>query len=274
VRRTGHFDEAAIVPTSFDPEAPVTEPTMVAFARGDRVDGGILQLRARGLDPDEPLYLLLQCTASPDSFDDCDAAAIQDALLPAADGRDTRQVTTWMTIVTPADGEVDCRVTACSVVAFGEGRALGHYAEAPIEFEPGAEPMETRVTVSPVTGLHQGDSLRIVGTGFHPWEFVEADLCLAGATSWQDCDHQNTSWNWAAGPRRIPPPPGWDGPPSGFTGRFPVVDHVWIDDERIDCRVEACFLVFYRIHGWSGLDDDSYPAFDPYRVVRLRFAPN
>jgi hypothetical protein len=143
----------------------------------------------------------------------------------------------------------------------------------PLDFDDGAEPMVRQITVSPTTGLDDGDRVLVTGTGFHPFSWVDVDMCVAGATSWADCDHQNTSWNWAIGPAR-PIPANWGGLPEGFRGRMPVSDHLELDSGIVDCRAEPCFLVFNAFHDRNAYEDPGDPPFDPYVVVPLEFGPS
>ncbi len=83
---------------------------------------------------------------------------------------------------------VDCAPSACLIAAYSYDDVLAS-SGADISFDPNApRPPPPAVTVSPSTGLVNGQAVTVSGAGFSPNASIGMSQCRAGATSPSDCD--------------------------------------------------------------------------------------
>ncbi len=116
----------------------------------------------------------IQCRAEPIDAGDCDDSTA--ASLFTGDGRVTSDLRVLAVIDTDR-GPVDCRTEACAVVVAQDFlRTAARRAAAPISFDPTTVVVPPTLTVTPATGLVDGQTVAARGSGFHD-QFVELYEC-------------------------------------------------------------------------------------------------
>jgi acetyl esterase/lipase len=157
-------------PLSFRPDGPLEPPpTMTVTPAADLVDGTVVRIEAAGFRPQARVDVA-QCRAPMDSYEDCDLR--QTGLLADADGNLRTDYDVDAVLAVGTGEEVDCRVAgACEMVAtrslfeLEERRtaraALGFRPDGPLRPPPIA-------TVTPDTGLVDGQEIAVTGSGFRP----------------------------------------------------------------------------------------------------------
>jgi hypothetical protein len=227
--------EGALVPLDYDPDGPLRPvPTLVADPDTDLVDGDLVHLTGSGWE--EGAVGLLQCRAAPANFDQCDFGTFES--VEATETGDVDDSVRADAVLHVGRGrEVDCRVEACSLVAT-QDESFRHLVEVPLGFDPDARLVDIAITVSPSTGLHDGDRVQVTGEGRGDAEML-ALQCVGHATTWWDCDFEGatTIGNGddleAAGPDLQP-----------FSARVTVVRELHLaNGDVVDCTLTPCSLV-------------------------------
>ncbi len=166
------------VPSSTPAGPSITVSPSTGLKNGDTVT-----ITGSGFTPGDSLYAL-ECLATATSAAGCNAAgatpitANSDGTLPST----TFKVTTG-TIGTGTCGTSASDLSGC-VISVSNATA-GDAAHAAITFAAIAGPS---ITVSPSTGLKNGDTVTITGSGFTAGDSLYAVQCLATATSAAGCN--------------------------------------------------------------------------------------
>jgi len=83
--------------------------------------------------------------------------------------------------------QIDCAPSTCLIATYSFDDVLAATG-ADIDFDPNAPlPPPPTITVSPATGLVDGQAVTVSGSGFSPYASVGMSQCRAGATSSSDC---------------------------------------------------------------------------------------
>jgi virginiamycin B lyase len=174
----------AKAPIAFDPAGPLLPPpVLTATPDTGLVDGQSVDVAGTGYTPDSTVRLTLCPTAST-SIADCDFSGPFPVELQAdATGAIATTVEVVTRVVGFDEGPVDCRTTSCSVVTFEDELPGDRRGEAALTFDPSAplRPPPT-VSVSPSTGLVDGQVVRIQGDGFRPHAGMFVDQCRDDGT--------------------------------------------------------------------------------------------
>ncbi len=166
------------VPSSTPAGPSITVSPSTGLKNGDTVT-----ITGSGFTPGDSLYAL-ECLATATSAAGCNAAgatpitANSDGTLPST----TYKVTTG-TIGTGTCGTSASDLSGC-VISVSNATA-GDAAHAAITFAALTGPT---ITVSPSTGLKNGETVTITGSGFTPGDSLYALECLATATSAAGCN--------------------------------------------------------------------------------------
>jgi CubicO group peptidase (beta-lactamase class C family) len=153
-------------PIEIDPTVAVVRPTIAADPSVDLVDRELISISGSGFEPDQFVQIfqcsLLQCIRRPGyGFAGPDGSFSEPARL-----RVSRDI----------DG-IDCLDVRCYLLAFAVGIA-DHTTAAAISFDAAVPPApEPSVTVDPVVGLRDGQTVMVTGTGFLPDEYVGLVQC-------------------------------------------------------------------------------------------------
>lgn len=129
---------------------------------------------------------VLECSKTPPTATtDCDLTAIAtNTATVGADGTFSKTITVHTGTI--GTGTCDSTVTTCGIVAGNESNQA-ESASAGITFKA-TGPAGPTVTVTPATGVKNGDTVSVSGTGFPASTAVNALECGADATTISDCD--------------------------------------------------------------------------------------
>jgi acetyl esterase/lipase len=204
-------------------------------------DGQAVAVAGSGFAPEHTSVGLVQCAADPAGEAGCDSFSSAAAEI-AEDGSFSADMTVYALIHTAGQGTVDCRVPArCVLVASSDPGNPAATVEAPIAFDPGRPLLPpATLTLSPATGVVDGQAVRAAGNGFRP--------PAAGGAG----DDRSVAQLYQCAPT-----PSWDTcravaegsvpvEPDGTIGReVPVLAKLRIGAGEVDCRtsVEPCLLV-------------------------------
>ncbi len=235
------LSEAALVPLEFDPDAPLRPPpTLVADPATGLVDGDLVHLDGEGFDP-ERFFTVQQCIAAPEDTGDCEGGLIRFGIT-GPDAQIDGFIGVRATFETWLGQQVDCRVTACSIViAHGD---LGRHAEAVLEFDPNGALLDPTIEVTPSTDLEDGDTVEVTGTGFRPDLPLVVGQCPAHAIDDFDCDESNLAF-FAPGIRteRLARTAAAAEAGAGFDVSYEVeAEIVDIAGRATDCRTQPCIM--------------------------------
>ncbi len=148
----------------------------------DLFDGQEVTFGLTGLD-EAAQVTFAQCPAGVGSVDECGFATsthfLGDDAGPIAG---TFIVSTILRNVWPPEADdataTDCRVAACELVAFDDsGSSTVVAARAALGFDPNAPLIDIEATVTPSTGLVDGQTVRVQGSGFRTSGEGDALLC-------------------------------------------------------------------------------------------------
>lgn len=175
--------QAATVSASldFDPSAPLADPpTLTVTPSTGLVDGQVVQVDALGFRPGSVLFVFV-CNGSvptsrqcPQSYGASDSTGVDDTGAMSAPYR-VRAI-----ITVEGGASVDCRTAHCFLSAT-EAPWRDDFPLVPLEFDPDAplHPQPT-ITVTPSTGLVDGQRLHVQGHNWFAGERVELQQCVAG----------------------------------------------------------------------------------------------
>ncbi len=255
LRVLSQHDDPVDVPISFDPSAPLAPPPVLTTTPASGLtDGDQVHLELTGFRPREYVYLYL-CSGS--SLDDL--CAFGDHLLEpvTADGDGTMTADLILRAVNLSESaeRFDCRVEDCHVIVTEDLRGNGT-AAARVAFDPDA-PLapEPTITVTPSTGLADGQAVDVAVAGLFAGEHFSVVQCRVPTRTrgYYTCE-----------------PHGWTDLVAADTGRYAtrmtVRDHFAdeIGEENLDCRAVPCAIGLARM-----IDTDA--VLEP-RVL-LTFAP-
>lgn len=230
--------EPVDLPLTFDPSAPLAPPpVLTATPDTDLTDGTRVQLELTGFRPGGWLFLYL-CPGTSRSAD----CAFGDELLEPLVADDAGRIATQVILRAVNDAQsgarFDCREVDCHLVAT-EGQSLNNNVAARVAFDPDA-PLapEPSITVTPSTGLVDGQAVDVAVEGLIPGEHFSVVECLVPTRAhlYYTCD-----------------PHGWTdvvaGDGGSYATRMTVRDHFpdEIRDEEIDCRVMPCAIGLARM---------------------------
>ena len=254
---------ARFVELSFDPAGPdPVRRTVTVDPDSGLVDHQQVQVTGDDftLDPRWGGYAeLLQCRLPADGYDDCDNSAYGFGEVDTDGHLDTPfRVETILHLEGGATH--DCRTGGCvlSVRDSDEGFAEG--AQAALDFDP-AGPLAPppTVTVTPSTGLADGDIVEVDGAGWRPNNYVAVLQCRSAAIDFGGCD--TNTFGFAETDE--------DG---AFTLRRGVAATFRVSRGRFDCRVRSCSLFVVAEDDFEDLSeavrtplefDDSRPLIEP-----------
>lgn len=226
------YVEAARAPLGFDPDGPLAPPPTLTVSPSDGLtDGQTVTLSGAGVLGD---YVeVLQCTAVPSGWEDCDQETFGYVEAPGGTFETSQRV---FAVISTGAGDVDCRAAeSCVLIATTGSFAPGETATVPLVFDPAAPllPAPT-LTVTPSADLVDGEVVRVEGSGFvrvpEGWP-VQLYQCAPGPTS-DRCRQAGDDYVFVDG----------DG---GFALDVPVTARVPVPDGQYDCRTSAdpCVLV-------------------------------
>lgn len=222
-----------VVPVSFDPSAPLLDPpSLDADPASGLVDDQQVTLTGERYVPDEAS--IAQC---PLGFTDPDHACEFLSLALIRDFGDLDERVRVHAVIETDEGPTDCRSTACvfAIIGWGAGETL---ATAPVGLDPnGPLKPPASLTVTPGTGLVDGQTVVVEGAHFTRGEPGLVLQCPATARNENGCAWRPHHFVYAhdAGTFR-------------FTMEVAAVIEVRGHD--VDCRRQACAL----LAGYGGGD--------------------
>jgi hypothetical protein len=181
----GEPSEAGLVPLAFDPAGPLQPPPVLTAdpSTGLR-DGDAVTVEGSGFDPDSGIRLA-QCPAGATRWRACEGGIFWFG--GTSDTGSFRFPVGVKARFRDGFGRVvDCRTTACSIIA-GHGD-LGRHAEAVLSFDPDAPLLQPTIEVSPSEGLHDHDVVQVTGHHFPSATPIEIFQCAADAENRFECD--------------------------------------------------------------------------------------
>jgi hypothetical protein len=135
---------------------------------------------AEGGGPRWPAYVY-QCRADATSYRGCHVHPTVRGLTAAGDF--TTPFTVRSRIYTPTGASHDCLAEPCALIATNNGGEFSEAGLVPLTFDPsGPVAAAPTVTVTPSTGLEDGQVVQITARHFEPRTSVNLSLCPAGAT--------------------------------------------------------------------------------------------
>jgi acetyl esterase/lipase len=181
-------DARVVVPVAFDPQAALLSPPMLTVNPAtDLVDGQLVQVEGRGFRPQSYFLQVYECGPVP-SPSICQV--IEEGVAVAPDGTLSTGIRVAATLTTEA-GEIDCRANdePCLLVA-SEGTPGSRWAgEAELAFDDDPAPApEPEIVVTPMTGLHDFNTLSVQGNHFRSVN-VSVQVCQAEESG--PCDQDN-----------------------------------------------------------------------------------
>ncbi len=242
----GELSEAGLAPIAFDPGGALRPPpTLTVDPSTGLRDGDAVELHGAGFDPGRG-FQVAQCRAGATSFQDCLGNPIY---FGWSDNDEVGGFFGLRARFRDGNGHlVDCRVESCSIV-IGHGD-LGRHAEAVVAFDPDAPLLDPSITVSPSTGLSDGDVVTVSGTGWPDdgWvSSVEVLQCPADAFDSFDCfPAEETTVAPAGAVEAVPLPETADEAREAMAFETTLEVHTVLDLEfggRVDCRTEGCIVL-------------------------------
>jgi hypothetical protein len=202
---------------------------------------------------------VLFCRAGVTDFNDCGFETFEFADVDGSGNIDLTIVAHTKLLLD--DGtRLDCRVDACSLVVT-EDESFRDLAEMPLSFDPAGGLVDISVSVTPSTGLHDGDVVQVDGEG-RAGAGAFGLQCLANAQDFGACDF-DTAHGFGGGGiialfgRRDPTL-------APFSGQYEVTRELKLENGRtVDCSLVPCALV---VTEGSGLDVAGRAALDFARV--------
>lgn len=172
--------------TQHDPDlssaAEAAQGTIAVAPSTDLADGQMIEVSGAGW-PAGALLVLGQCEPTIDNcFTNGKPVHVE------GDGTFDAQPFSVRVTIDESDGPaVDCRIDACSIIAYDVSRDV--YTSSPIGFDPSAPTLPpATLQVEPSTGVRDGDGLHLTGRYFVPNRSLEAVLCAPAPVTHDDCD--------------------------------------------------------------------------------------
>lgn len=230
LRAVADAADPVVVSLSFDPTAPAAPPpSLTVTPNTGLVDGQTLQVAMSGVRPRSAVWVFA-CREEIPSARQCPNFLLT-GLYADLDGTLSVQWRARAIIVVGDDNEVDCRVEHCFVAA-SKAPWEEDVPMVPLEFDPDA-PLRPDATISvePSSGLQDGQSVLVEGTGGFAGGDVLLQQCLADGTL-DGCDHDILSTSY------------WLGRDGGFSVHQTVKAHFFtVDGRSVDCRVDQCEML-------------------------------
>jgi hypothetical protein len=203
---------------------------MTATPDTNLVQGDDVTVNGTGATPNS-FVGFAQCLTGATGLDDC--AQLQ-SFASVSSGGNFATITTPRRILSIAGVTHDCADPAtCELAAISaESETASILATAPIQFDPSIPPPPPpSLTVTPSTGLVQGDVVEVVGTDFAPNQGVGVVQCLpdAGGSSGPGCDLSTLLF--------VPSDSS-----GGFTTTFTPLRIITTANGTHDCALEACII--------------------------------
>jgi hypothetical protein len=235
------LSEAGLAEVDFDPGgALLPPPTLTVDPDADLLDGDAVELDGAGFDHERG-FSVNQCPATARSFQDCLRGIFRFGWTD-----DTGLIGGYLGVLAKfVDGRnrtVDCRVEACEVVvAHGD---FGRHARAALHFDPDAPLLDPAITVSPATGLEDGETVTVTGTNWPHDQPVLIQQCPYGEHEYEACDWDTGGFAWPEGVAvPLERTRAAAEAASGFVTEAVVRTRIWTEEGRLDCRVERCSLL-------------------------------
>ena len=222
--------QVLVAPVSMADDARLAPPPVVTATPHDQLaDGQVVDVTASGLVWSRSA-VILQCTSEPVDEADCDTGTVRYHETDASGSLSTQQRA--LAVIDTGHGPVDCRVPAsCTmVVSQDQMRSPGRFGTAALTFDPTTEIVPPTLTVSPASGLVDGQVVTVTGSGFTD-EFVELYLCPPDPA---DGCRLSGAWGFIE--------------EGAFTAQVEVEAIVTTPAGEVDCRTSAepCLLVASR----------------------------
>lgn len=224
------------VPIAFDPSAPLAPPPVLTVTPStDLVDGTRVHVELTGFRPHAYIYPFL-CPSSARS----NRCAFGDELLEpvAASGDGTMSEDLILRAINTSGrgGTFDCRVEDCHLLVT-EDQSLNNNVAAQMAFDPDA-PLapEPTISVTPATGLVDGQAVAVTVEGLFPGERFAVLQCAPAFEYYTGCE-----------------PGGWVDHIAPQGGRFTttMTVHVRYPDQfgegTVDCRATPCVIGLWRM---------------------------
>ena len=162
----------ARAPLSFDPSAPLPNPTIAVTPSTGLLTGQQVTVTGSGFVAGDTI-VVSQCAAD-DPF--C-FAGFGSPVPVGADGHFTTTVAVHLRVNTAIGGLTNCLAVAC-VVQAGSFNDPDYLATAPLTFDPSQPlPPVPAITVTPNTALRHDQLVQVHGTGFDPQSGIEISEC-------------------------------------------------------------------------------------------------
>ena len=202
---------------------------------------------------------LLQCRLPAEGYDDCDTGGYEFGEVDTDGHLDTPfRVETILRLEGGATH--DCRTGGCVLSVRDNGEGFAEGAQAALDFDP-AGPLAPppTVTVTPSTGLADGDIVEVDGAGWRPNNFVAVLQCRSAATDFGGCDMNSFGYTQT----------DEDG---AFDLRRGVAATFRVSRGRLDCRIRSCSLFVFGEEDFDDLGaavraplefDESRPLIEP-----------
>ena len=230
---------------TFDPLAPIPPPRTISVVPA--LDLGARQLvtvTGSGFLPDSPVALT-ECDSGPARFGIAFCVGSDQTRSDAA-GNITTTAIVRKLLSQGFGTPTDCSLTvgACVLRVGTPGIAADptESTDAPLGFDPDSGPTpHPPVTVSPTTGLVDGQTVNVEGSGFTADSLIGIAMCRAGTTfSLLDCEITNPVW--------FP-----DDASGAFSHAYNVRTHITTGHGAVDCTVAArtCSLVVVNAGDYS-----------------------
>jgi hypothetical protein len=212
------LSEVALVPLDLDPDGPLAPaPALVVDPATALVDDQYVAVSGTGFLPGERVGLLQCAGPLPPAGrqpDRCVRLGPTGAAMTDGAGALATEVPVRTVLRTPDGGNtaVDCRRWPCHLVIRhgGPGRQVTHR----LRFDPEVAPLDTRLTVTPSTGLRGGAVVTVQGSGFRSSSVAFVAQCPPAGTNSEDCATSRIQVNLG--------PPDGGAPGVGFTRQFRV----------------------------------------------------
>ncbi len=232
------LSEMPLAPLAFDPQGALAPPPVVGVdPADDLVDDQEVQVTGAGFAPGEDLDLY-QCNGPLPANGRLPARCRRARDFPlAADGGGAFDVVVRVrTLLTSTFATTDCRVAVCRLLVRHGGPS--RQVAVDLHFDPDVPPLNGRITVTPSTGLHEGDRVTVRGSGWRAGDVLLVNLCAPRTTNVWSCATANQVEVDL-------------GPPDGGGPGVRFVEEVGMGRRTVapdavspwDCRVRRCVLL-------------------------------
>jgi len=221
---------AANTPIRFDPNVPPPPPPQLTVDPSvGLLNNQIVTVTGSDYEPDSGVGIV-QCRAPSNGPEDCDLAIVQ-FVAPDASG-DFSAPFQVRRLIQVEGVSIDCAVAGACEIGAGSGLGPGQGAQAAIQFDPNQPlPPPPSITVTPSTGLVDGQQVAVNGTGFPPFGTIAVLQCQVGdSENGENCDIAGANY----------PVPDEFG--DVFTP-FVVKQTMPTAQGNVDCAVTPCALV-------------------------------